>query len=176
MFHVERLRRHKPNDSSLFPAREAGVFYDFGQDPDQEFLVDDIVAHQWNGNSVQYLVQWDDGDLTWESWDTVKDLEAVDRYFKLQGVKHWRQLPKNGHSKTHEARETAARKSTRKQMATEAENAPQSPHRGATTVHTRATSAEDSRGTHGLVTDSRPVIATRNDESTTATQALGRGR
>ncbi|TFK79063.1 hypothetical protein K466DRAFT_473700, partial [Polyporus arcularius HHB13444] len=94
-FHVERLRRHEPNDTKLFPSRDVGVFYDFGQDPEQEFLVDDIVAHQWNGNTVQYLVQWDDGDLTWEGWNTVKDLEAIDRYFELQGVTTWKQLPKN---------------------------------------------------------------------------------
>ncbi|RPD63545.1 hypothetical protein L227DRAFT_483793, partial [Lentinus tigrinus ALCF2SS1-6] len=93
-FHVERLRRHEPNDDTLFPGREVGVFYDFGQDPGKEFLVDEIVAHEWRGNSVRFLVQWEDGDTTWEVWNTVRELEAIDRYFELQGVSEWKDLPK----------------------------------------------------------------------------------
>lgn len=89
-FHVSRLRRHELNDSQLFPARDAEVFYDFGKDPDTETLVDGILAHEWTGNSVRFFVQWDDGDTTWEPWNVVKDLEAIDRYFELMGIRHWR--------------------------------------------------------------------------------------
>ena len=113
-FHVSRLRRHEPNDSTLFPDRSVEVFYDFGQDPDDELLVNDIVAHEWKGRSVKFLVQWDDGDVTWEPWTTVKDLEAIDRYFELQAVTDWHQLPKNGESKSRESKSKAARKSARK--------------------------------------------------------------
>ncbi len=114
-FHVSRLRRHEPNDEQLFPSREAGVFYDFGTDPEQEFLVDDIVAHEWRGNTVHYLVQWDDGDTTWEPWATVKDLEAIDRYFELQGVTSWRELPRNGAKKSSIAKQRAVNNGQRKQ-------------------------------------------------------------
>lgn len=69
--------------------RDAEVFYGFGRDPDAETLVNGILAHEWTGNSVRFFVQWDDGDTTWEPWSTVKDLEAVDRYFELMGVQHW---------------------------------------------------------------------------------------
>lgn len=93
-FHVSRLRRHEPNDSTMFPDRDVEVFYDFGNDPEDETLVDEIVAHEWSGRSVRFLVRWDDGDTTWESWSTVKDLEAIDRYFELLGVQSWKSLPK----------------------------------------------------------------------------------
>lgn len=94
-FHVSRLRRHEPNDSTLFPDREVETFYDFGNEADGETLVDEIVAHEWDGRAITFLVRWDDGDTTWESWSTVKDLEAIDRYFELMGVKTWRALPKS---------------------------------------------------------------------------------
>ncbi len=93
-FHVSRLRPHEPNDETLFPHREAEAFYDFGDDPDREYLVDDILAHQWRGNAVSFLVQWTAGDATWEPWSHVKDLAAVDRYFELLGVREWHELPR----------------------------------------------------------------------------------
>ena len=95
-FHVSRLRRHEPNDDEVFPHREAHVFYDFGDDPEREYLVDDIVAHEWDGGSVRFLVQWTSGDTSWEPWSTVKELEAVSNYFDLVGVSHWRSLPRRG--------------------------------------------------------------------------------
>ncbi len=164
-FHVERLRRHEPNDELLFPSREAGVFYDFGQDPEQEFLVDEIVAHQWEGNSVRYLVQWDDGDLTWEPWSTVKDLEAIDRYFELQGVASWKHLPKNGQSKTEQSRRMAAAKSKHKE---------ESRGHDAHTQGTRAQAAPELAGArHGHVTPGRPVTALPEAPENTATQGRG---
>ncbi|KAI0348800.1 hypothetical protein OH77DRAFT_1382091, partial [Trametes cingulata] len=93
-FHVSRLRPHEPNDDSLFPNRDVAVFYDFSEDPDREYQVDDIVAHQWHGNAVKFLVQWTAGNTTWEPWANVKDLAAIDRYFDLLGVREWRDLPR----------------------------------------------------------------------------------
>ncbi|KAI0361863.1 hypothetical protein OH77DRAFT_1374445, partial [Trametes cingulata] len=91
-FHVSRLRPHEPNDDSLFPHREAHAFYDFGDDPEREYLVDDILAHRWHGNTVSFLVQWTAGDSTWEPLSHVRDLAALDRYLEVMGVGDWHQL------------------------------------------------------------------------------------
>jgi Integrase zinc binding domain len=49
-FHRSRLRAHIANDDALFPHREAHPFYDFGTPNDQEWLVDAILAHNWDRN------------------------------------------------------------------------------------------------------------------------------
>jgi hypothetical protein len=55
-FHVTRLRPHNKNDDVLFPKHEVRAYYDFGDAEDEEWLVDDILAHQWKGNTVSFLV------------------------------------------------------------------------------------------------------------------------
>ena len=105
-FHVSRLRRHEPNDDAVFPHREVNTFYDFGDDPEKEWLVDDIIAHEWHGNTVRFLVQWTAGDYTWEPWTAVRELEAISRYFDLMGVTHWRSLPKSDKEERAPARAT----------------------------------------------------------------------
>ena len=32
--------------------------------------------------TMEFRVQWDDGEVAWESWDIVKKLEALDKYIK----------------------------------------------------------------------------------------------
>ena len=52
-----------------------------------EALVDSILAHRGNGRkreSLEFQVQWSDGDVTWEPWERVKKLSAVDDYIKTQ--------------------------------------------------------------------------------------------
>ncbi|KAL1947388.1 hypothetical protein VTO73DRAFT_14349 [Trametes versicolor] len=93
-FHVSRLRPHEPNDDTMFPHRDVQVFYDFGDDPEREFLVDNIVAHELRRNAVVFLVQWADGDTTWEPWTNVQDLAATDRYLETLGVADWQLLPR----------------------------------------------------------------------------------
>ena len=58
--------------------------------------MDDILAHQWTGNKVSFLIQWNLGDTTWESYSQCKDLAALDRYLELLGIKgdDWRKLPR----------------------------------------------------------------------------------
>ena len=85
-FHVNKLRPYRPNDDLLFPGREAQVYYDFGEDPEMEWLVDEIVDHRRNPK-LQFNVQWTYGDNTWETLDSVNELEALDRYLELHGVK-----------------------------------------------------------------------------------------
>jgi hypothetical protein len=46
-----------------------------------EISVASIIAVQGNKlkrKSLTFLVRWDDGDETWEPWDTVKRLTALD--------------------------------------------------------------------------------------------------
>jgi hypothetical protein len=50
-----------------------------------EALVDSILAHRGKGRkreSLEFQVQWSDGDVTWEPWEKVKKLSAVDDYIK----------------------------------------------------------------------------------------------
>ena len=80
----------------MFPKCEVRAYYDFGDAEDNEWLVDDILAHQWKGNKVSFLVQWNLGDTTWESYSQCKDLAALDRYLELLGIDEddWRKLPR----------------------------------------------------------------------------------
>ena len=114
-FHVSRLRAYIGNDDSVFPKRDVRAYYDFGNAEDNEWLVDDIVAHQWNGNKVSFLVQWNLGDTTWESYSECKDLEALDRYLELLGIDDddWRKLPR----KASAARERLSKRSNTEQPA-----------------------------------------------------------
>jgi len=85
-FHVNLLRWHKPNNDRLFPKRDAQVFYDMGNPDNAEWLVDEITAHRWVGNKVEFLVKWNLGDSTWEPHAHCRDLEALDDYLDIEGV------------------------------------------------------------------------------------------
>jgi hypothetical protein len=58
MFHVSRLKPHIPNDDKRFPQRETKVYYDFGEDPEVEWVVDEIISHRWTRNKVELQVKW----------------------------------------------------------------------------------------------------------------------
>ena len=96
MFHVSRLRPFNKNNNKVFPKSEVQAYYDFGDAKDEEWLVDEILAHQWNKNSISFLVQWNLGDTTWEPYSECKDLAALDRYPELPGIpdNEWRKLPR----------------------------------------------------------------------------------
>lgn len=96
-FHISRLRPYEPNDEVMFPSRDAHVFYDFGLDSEEEYEVDEIIAHRWVGRTIEFYVRFKDGDIFWESYDNCKDLAALDRYLELHGVSMWRRLPRNEH-------------------------------------------------------------------------------
>ena len=48
------LKPAVPNDNERFPNREATYFYDFGDDPEREWLVDSIVNHKTRLISIYY--------------------------------------------------------------------------------------------------------------------------
>jgi len=112
-FHESRLRPYHENNDVLFPNREANVYYDFGEPDDQEWLVDEIVTHQWKGKKLEFLVRWNLGDSTWEPYSECKELEALDRYLDLQGLmsNEWERLPRAG-----AAAKTSTRSGTRQDM------------------------------------------------------------
>jgi hypothetical protein len=57
MFHIRLLCQYEKNDDELFPKREAQVFYDVGQTDEEEWFVDEIIAHQWTRNKIEFLVK-----------------------------------------------------------------------------------------------------------------------
>lgn len=105
-FHASLLRPHQPNDDVLFPHWDVTRFYDFGLDGEQEYLVDEILAHKWVGCRIEFLVRFDDGDILWESYENCKDLEALDRYLELRGISDWQQLPRHGSIRNRKDRST----------------------------------------------------------------------
>jgi hypothetical protein len=56
-FHASLIRPYVSNDSHRFPQREAKSFYDFGNDDEQEWLINEIIAHQWvSNNELEFQV------------------------------------------------------------------------------------------------------------------------
>jgi hypothetical protein len=92
-FHVSLLRPHIASRDTLFPNRAVPGPYDFGAPATDEWQVDEIMAHRWAANSVEFLVKWTQGDTTWESFKAVKLLSALDDYFAIHGVRRWQSLP-----------------------------------------------------------------------------------
>ena len=93
-FHVSRLRKHIPNDNSRFPKREVRTYYDFGDDPEVEWIVDKVVDHEWRGDTLYLRVTWRAGDQTWEPLSSCDKLSALDDYVALLGVREPLELPK----------------------------------------------------------------------------------
>jgi hypothetical protein len=93
-FHVSLLRPHIANCDNLFPNRTQPGPYDFGAPAEDEWQVDAIVAHRWDGTTIEFHVKWNLGDMTWEPFSSVKLLSALDDYYALHGVKRWQQLSK----------------------------------------------------------------------------------
>jgi hypothetical protein len=93
-FHTSLLKPFVANDDTLFPHRDPKLFYDFGLPDDTEWVVDEINAHKWTGNRIDFQVKWSLGDTTWESYNNCKDLKALDDYLALIGVDSWRKLPR----------------------------------------------------------------------------------
>ena len=63
------------------------VYYDFGNNEDQEWLVEEILAHKWITNDLEFQVKWTAGDVTSELLSSCKELEALDNYLEMRGAK-----------------------------------------------------------------------------------------
>jgi hypothetical protein len=93
-FHRSKLRPYHANDDALFPHREAHMYYDFGAPDDQEWLVEEIIAHKWDKNDLSFHVRWNLGDTTWEPLTACHELQALDNYLQLMGVDDVSHLPR----------------------------------------------------------------------------------
>ena len=78
----------------------------FTPDADAEWLVDEIIGHRWDGRNLEFHIKWNLGDTTWEPYSECKDLEALDNYLDLLGVKNCKQLPRK--TRENEARPSRA--------------------------------------------------------------------
>ena len=84
------------NNNELFPKQDVKSFYDFGQDDEQEWLVEEITSHHWsNSKELKLEVRWTLGDTTWEPLASCRDLKALDLYLELRGIAHPCNLPKH---------------------------------------------------------------------------------
>jgi hypothetical protein len=78
----------------MFPNRVYPEPYDFGTADDQEWFVEELKSHRWvGGKKLEFEVQWSMGDITWGPLDNCKQLEALDRYLELHGVRCPTELP-----------------------------------------------------------------------------------
>jgi hypothetical protein len=91
-----RLPLHEPNDKPTFPGREANTFYDFGEDPDHEAQVCEILGHTWVQDTIWFKVKWELGDTTWEPLEHCNDLIQLDQCLTLQNAVNVKDLPKKG--------------------------------------------------------------------------------
>ena len=68
---------------TIFSKQEANTYYTFGNDDEQEWFIDEILAHKWANNDLELQVKWVLGDVTWEPISSCKYLEALDKYLEL---------------------------------------------------------------------------------------------
>ena len=94
-FHVDWLRPYLENDEMMFPGREAKHLYDYGVPEDEEWYIDAIIGHTWQGNKIRFHVQWSLGDTTWEPYDHCKELLVLDEYLALHNVDDWWKLARH---------------------------------------------------------------------------------
>ena len=88
-FHTGLVRKFITNNDELFPKRDVESFYDFGQDDEQEWLIEEITSHRWsNSKELELEVRWMLGVTTWEPLASCKDLKAPDLYLELWGIAH----------------------------------------------------------------------------------------
>ena len=62
------------NNDILFLKRDTKVYYNFENNEDQEWLVEEILAHKWTNNDLEFQVKWMVGDITWELLSSCKEL------------------------------------------------------------------------------------------------------
>ena len=93
-FHISLIWPYHALNNALFPNWLYLDLYDFGSPEDQEWFVDNIIAHWWNRpKGLEYQVCWSLGDTTWEPHTNCNKLAALDCYLKLQGVMSHTKLP-----------------------------------------------------------------------------------
>ena len=77
-FHTNLVWPYVKNNDVLFPKREAKLYYNFGNNDEQGWFVNETLPHKWTNNTLELQVKWTSGDVTWEPIDSCKKLEALD--------------------------------------------------------------------------------------------------
>ena len=94
-FHTSLIRAHIPNDDRRFPRHDTKSYYDFGAADEPEWFINEILGHRWvNQNKLELQVHWTLGDVTWEPLMECKDVQALDEYLDLHGIKRPCDLPR----------------------------------------------------------------------------------
>ena len=55
-FHTSLVWPYIKNDDILFPKRDTKVYYNFGNNKDQEWLIEEILAHKWTNNCYEFIL------------------------------------------------------------------------------------------------------------------------
>ncbi|QRW17517.1 Ty3/Gypsy polyprotein/retrotransposon [Rhizoctonia solani] len=107
VFHALLLRPHKPVDDRRFPGRNLNQVTSIGESP-QEWAVDRITSHKGKGRNAIFELVWKTGDRTWEPYQNIKHLEALETYREAQGVPNAGKLPigKSEETKSNTEKET----------------------------------------------------------------------
>ena len=63
-FHTSLVQPYIINNDILFPKRDTKVYYDFGNNKDQEWFVEEILPHKWTKDDLEFQVKWTAGDVT----------------------------------------------------------------------------------------------------------------
>ena len=87
IFHTDLVWPYVKINDILFPKWEANTYYDFGNNDKQQWFIDEILAHKWANNDLELQVKWTLEDVTWELISSCIDLEALNKYLELQGIK-----------------------------------------------------------------------------------------
>lgn len=99
-FHALVLHLFELNDSEKFPHQDTTYLYDYGTPEDNEWWVNEILAHRWIRRRIEFNIRWSLGDSTWGPLSACEELVALDEYLQLHGVKEWNELsrkhPKDG--------------------------------------------------------------------------------
>ncbi|KAG8683540.1 hypothetical protein FRC09_016019, partial [Ceratobasidium sp. 395] len=92
VFHVSLLRPHLPNNDQKFPGRSGEQIIALDKEP-EEWAVDHIVTHAGKGRESEFKLLWKSGNYSWENFERIWHLEAMDAYLEAQGVDDATQLP-----------------------------------------------------------------------------------
>jgi hypothetical protein len=96
VFQISLLWTHHASNNLMFLNWVQLEQYDFGMPDNQEWFMEELIGYQWTeDDNPEFEVWWSLGDTTWEPLSSCKDLEALDRYLELQGIKRPFQLPKH---------------------------------------------------------------------------------
>jgi hypothetical protein len=90
-FHISLLKPYIVSSDAMFLNRLHPEPYDFRAPDDQEWFIDEIMGHRWHKGSrlqnLKFEVRWSLGDTTWETYESCRDLEALDHYLEVHGIK-----------------------------------------------------------------------------------------